>query len=241
MLQDDILSANPDAEILANQELPSEDKPSAEQPTEQPIVPQPEPAWKAKYKSPDDMWDENRKFMSEKQKLENENQRLRQQIPQPPLVDQAVARDKRLEQFIQDPDAVINEAASKMVLPLQAKIILMDFEEQHPEARAYRSAMRDIVNESPSLLQSEYGLEAAYLLAKERDITGKQGQAQKMVVGNRAAIQESKKTDAYVEPATQPKRSASPTLKQGMSIAESQKALDAAGIGWNPEDRISGD
>jgi hypothetical protein len=240
MIDDDIQNADPDAELIANQELPSQEKLSTEQPAEQPIASQPEPAWKAKYKSPDDMWDETRKFMSEKQRLENENLRLRQQIPQPPPVDPAVARDKRLEQFIQDPDAVINDAAMKLMGPIAKKVVLGEYFNEHPEAKPYRATIDAMIESQPNILSIPNAIHAVYLLAKDEDASGKAVEAQKIVADNRAAIQESKKTGAYVEPATQPKRSAPPTLKSGMSIAESQKALDEAGIGWNPEDKYSG-
>ncbi len=228
-MPDEILNADQTA-LNAGEGAPSTETESTETTATQPVE---QPAWKAKYATPEKMWDENRKFMSEADRLRRENDNLRKQYQPQPQTKPTL--DERLETLVKDPDAFVDERFMKVLMPLQVKVALTEFEQNYPDAKQYRSAMRELADADPKMLETQYGLQALYLIAKEQDRVNKVGEAATIKQAQKAEVQQVKKTDAFVESSSQPKRDGAPTLKEGMSIAESEKALAALGIGTIPE------
>jgi len=239
MPNDDNPNAELTAEQIAGQITPSTDAPSTDVTTTQPSTVQPEPAWRQKYQTPEKMWDENRKFMSEAEKYRRENETLRRQIPQP-QVDPREQAERFVERLISEGPKAIQDIVSEATLPLRAEVALGRFEAAYPDAKKYNGVMRDLLEADPKMAETKNGLMALYLLAREEDKNEKSMQAQQVQTDNRAAVQQAKQTDAYVEPASQPQRQSAPKLKPGMSIEESIKALRDSGIGDAPEDPYSG-
>jgi hypothetical protein len=199
-----------------------------------------EPAWKkAGYKDPDQMYSELRKHQSEADRLKLENQRLKvpaqQQQPQ-------MTQEQVIEEFVKDPHGFIAKQVQAQTAPVVAKAELMAYAQAgHPEVLdpVFKSRMSELSDTNPAIAMMPNGMDMLYYTVKHEFDSVTTTQAQTQVTAARQQAETVKRNEAFVESSTQPKRTATPLIKPGMSIEESSKALDAMGIGYVPEDRYS--
>jgi len=198
-------------------------------------VSQPEPAWKKQYATEDAMYADLKKFQGERDRYEAEVRKARTQAP-PQTQPTQRTPEQVLEELVRDPDAYIEKRVMERVMPFMAKAEIERYETVLPGFKEMKAEIREIVEANPAILNTPFGIEMVYNhVAKQHEAQGRVV-ASTAVDAARQKAEETKRNEAFVEGSGQPKRSTQPLIKTGMSVEESNKALDALGIGWNTED-----
>lgn len=207
----------------------SEPKPTAEEtPRPDEEEPQPEPIWKSRYRSPDEMFNDVKRLQSKADTLETELKRQGVQMQTPAKPN----KEERLEEFAKDPDRFLDERFAGV----EARLVLNDFLNEHPDYKKYKNQVVQSLGNNIGVLSNPIAVEMAFSFVKTKDEESKMNTATEKVKEHQKQVQESKKGDAFVEGATKAQRKSPKTIKPGMSVEESEKVLDEMGIGWVDEE-----
>lgn len=231
------MSDEPEESSLADEQIiePMETEEVTEteaQTTEQPT--QTTPEWSSRYRSPEDMWQDVKKFQGEAQRYKNIVSNYQPQQPPPP--DREKLTKEQLDELVADPDKFVDKRVQDKLLPILEMVVLQEFRSTHEDYDQVKDSMRDVINKNPEILRTEEGLEMAYLYAKNKTQGQKMAHAAQVKTQQNAQIQQTKQTTAFVEGATTPKQKASPKVVPGMSIEEQDKILDDMGVPWITEE-----
>lgn len=230
------MSGEPEESSLADDQVtePTETEPteteteSTEQPTETR-----QPEWSSRYRSPDDMWEDVKKFQGEAARLKAETEKYQQSREIPDNTPSGVSNEELLDKFVKDPQGFMQE----MMAPIQAQLALTEFQRTHKDFDEVKEVMASVVNRTPSILADPEGLEMVYNHARAIRNAQKMQSAAETMQSHKQEVDNLKRTDAQLESSTTPKKEAKLELKPGMSPKEMDEILDKKGTGWYNRDK----
>ena len=193
---------------------------------------QSKPEWQARYRSPDDMWEDVKKFQGEAAKAKAQMDQYQQSTQVPDNTPEGASNEEMLDKFVKDPQGFMQE----MMAPIQAQLALTEFQRTHEDFDEVKEVMASVVNRTPAILADPEGLEMAYNHAKAIKNAQKMAGAATAMQSHKEQVTETKKTDAFVESATTPKPSPKLELRPGMSPQEMDEILDKKGDKWYNRD-----
>jgi len=230
------MSGEPEESSLADEEItePTEAEPTeigteTETPTQPTEV---KPEWSSRYRSPDDMWADVKRFQSEAARLKAETERYQQSKEIPNAKPEGVSNEELLDKFVKDPQGFMQE----MMAPIQVQLALTEFQRTHKDFDEVKEVMASVVNRTPSILADPEGLEMVYNHARAIKNAQKMASAAQTMESHKQGVMNTKRTDATLESATQPKKEAKLELQPGMSPQEMDEILDKKGTGWYNRD-----
>ena len=203
--------------------------------TEEEVTEQPQeqtPEWKSRYRSPDDMWEDVKRFQSEADKAKRAMDTYQRSKPTSDVQPQGITNEELLDKFVKDPQGFMQE----MMAPYQAQLALTEFQRTHKDFDEVKEVMASVVNRTPAILADPEGLEMAYNHAKAIKNAQKMASAAATVESHKQQVTDIKKTDAQLESSTQPKQEAKLEIKPGMTPEEMDAILDKKGDKWYNRD-----
>lgn len=229
------MSGEPEESSLAENQItePTETEPTGTETGTQAQPTETKPEWSTRYRSPDDMWEDVKKFQSEAARLKAETEKFRQSREIPENKPTGISNEELLDKFVKDPQGFMQE----MMAPIQAQIALTEFQRTHKDFDEVREVMASVVNRTPGILADPDGLEMVYNHARAIKNAEKMQSAAATVESHNKQVMETKKTDAQLESSTQTHKEAKLEIKPGMSRKEQDEILDKKGVGWYNRDK----
>jgi len=189
-----------------------------------------DPWWKSRYRSPDEMAEDVRRFQSEADRYKRQMEELQSRLPQQQQPEQT--SDEILDQLAKDPKGFIARVIEESVAPVKAQVAIAEFARKHPNFESYKEEMKQVVERNPAILNDPEGLDMVYNYVDTRRKANNVEKAAVKMQEHKDNVNQVKRTDAFVEGSTSPKRTQTPIIKEGMTPEEMDKALDEAGVGW---------
>ena len=225
-LEETIQNEDQVTDEITDQETPTEvvpEKPEVANPYEM------SPDLRTRYKSADDLEVFAKTKQSEADTLRTEFEDYKRLNPQAqPTQPVGPTSEELLDKLVKDPAGFVRDATND----IRAQLQLSEFTRTHPDIEQYKAGMKEIVDRNPMILNDPDGLNMVYEYAKSRVGASMATQAAQIKSDEVNAINNTKKTDAFVEGSSTPKPTATPTITDGMSIAEMDKIFDEKGVGW---------
>jgi hypothetical protein len=191
------------------------------------------PELRTRYKSAEELENFAKKQQSEADRVKAEYEAYKRQNQQAQSTQPTgPTSEELLDKLVKDPVAFVKEATND----IRAQFALSEFARTHPDMENYKEGMNSIVQRSPQVLNDPQGLEMVYLLAKQQAGATMANQAAEIKRTETDKVNQVKKTTAFVETSSTPKKDAKPVITDGMSVAEMDKILDEQGVGWVSDD-----
>jgi hypothetical protein len=226
-LADDVEVTEPLDEADDTQEQQQTEEVVEETEEQQPIEDAEEQAkWKTRHRSPEEVFEENRRLQSELDKKKRELESKGVEV-KPPT---SKTTDDMLREFAANPKGFVEQ----FIAPVAAKQSLNDFlsDPQNSERFGqYRNEVVQRVGGNLTLLSDPNVLKAVFLLVEDEMKSAKLNDAYGKIQEHRDEVTNIKKTKAFTEGTTTAgKKTVAPTIKPGMTQSEMEKILDARGV-----------
>lgn len=182
--------------------------------------PEQEQAWRKRFASPEQMFEQIRKLQSETDKLKEQIKRLN--------TNETKSSEYLLEQFVSDPDGYIK----RYTAPIEAKATVSYYLLEHPEYSKYKDVVMNMVGDNVAVLSDPNIVDMVFTYVKAKDSEVEMSKAMQKAADNEKKIASMKANDAFVENSSTSEsgKAAKPTLKLGMSVKESEEILERLGI-----------
>jgi len=191
------------------------------------------PELRSRYKSAGDLEEFAKTKQREADQLRAEYDAYKRQTPQAQTTQpNQPTSEELLDKLVKDPAGFIREATDD----IRAQFALSEFTRTHPDIEQYKAGMKEIVDRNPMILNDPNGLDMVYEYAKSRAGAVRANDAATIKRAEVDEINNVKKTTAYVESSSTPKKTATPVITDGMSIAEMDKILDQQKVPWISDD-----
>lgn len=233
MADEELTSADEENVTEPQETEPQETEPAETQPTETTSGEK----WPTRYRSPEEVFQENSRLQSRIAKMEA--QLKEKDVNLKPLPE--INNEAELARFVANPGEYVkskNEEVVKELGSIKADLAMNSFLSD-PENQKRFGKLKDQVvarvGGDKSALADPTAMKAVFLLVEDEMNSAKMQFASELQAGHRKNVEETKNNAAFLEGSTATKKSGSPKITPGMSMAEMEKILDDQGIPEEPE------
>jgi len=213
---------------------PQVTEPTVTEPTES--QPTDTEKYRTRYRSPEEVFEENSRLQSELTKARNELKAKGVETTPPPQVP-----EEDLNEFVKDPSAYIKSQNADIVKELgdiKAQNTMNNFLSDPSNQKRFGGLKQRViqgVDGNIAALADPTIMRMAFLYAEDEMNSAKTQAASAIQEGHRSDVRKVKEGDAFVEGSGTSQKSGSPKIVPGMSTQEMEKALDDMGIQEEPE------